>query len=524
MIRKLPFNWSLADLRNVCVLINGDRGKNYPSRDKLSKEGIPFVNAGFLQNNRIVDVKMNYIDEDRYNLLNSGKFIINDILFCIRGSLGKVALNTTFEKGAIASSLIIVRPEKGLDPKYTLYFLSSPLTKEMINRFDNGTAQPNLSGADFGRFEFPIAPLPEQHRIVAKLEELFSELDKGIEYLRTARAQLKVYRQAVLKHAFEGKLTAEWRQANANQLASAEELLASIKKERAAHQQQQLNEWQTAVTEWEANGKPGKKPTKPPPPKELPPLSEAELAELPVLPDGWMWAYPEEICSNENYSIGIGPFGSNLKVSDYKESGIPLIFVRNITRNDFSLNQHFISEKKYQELIPHSVKPEDILVAKMGDPPGDCTIYPQGSAVAVLTADCLKFRIQENHIKRKYINYCIKSVFIKKQLGLITKGVAQKKISAARFKTLKFPITSKIEQSQIVAEIESRLSVCDKLEETIETSLQQAESLRQSILKKAFEGKLVPQDPNDEPAEALLKRIKDSKTDYRSTKNGQRKA
>ena len=157
---------------------------------------------------------MNFINNQRYNLLNSGKFGINDILFCISEYLGKLALNTTIEKGAIASSLIIVRPHQEINPKYILYYLASPLANGMINKFDNGTAQPNLSGADLGRFEFPIAPSTEQRRIVAKIEELFSELDKGIESLKTAREQLKVYRQAVLKHAFEGKLTADWRKKN----------------------------------------------------------------------------------------------------------------------------------------------------------------------------------------------------------------------------------------------------------------------------------------------------------------------
>ena len=107
-----------------------------------------------------------------------------------------------------------------------------------------------------------MPPLPEQHRIVAKIEELFSELDKGVESLKTARTQLKVYRQAVLKHAFEGKLTAQWREENKDKLETPEQLLARIKRERETRYERQLKEWKAAVSRtWEESGKPGKKPT-----------------------------------------------------------------------------------------------------------------------------------------------------------------------------------------------------------------------------------------------------------------------
>ena len=242
--------------------------------------------------------------------------------------------------------------------------------------------------------------------------------------------------------------------------------------------------------------------------KLVEPIQDKELQQLSILPTKWRWARPESLCFPEPYSIGIGPFGSNLKVSDYRLTGVPLIFVKNITRNDFTLDLKFVDTAKYEELEAHSIKPLDIAITKMGDPPGDCAIYPENLPVGIITSDCLKFRIWDKYINRKYIKYCIETTLIKKQLGVITKGVAQKKISLERFKTLLFPIAPLQEQHQIVREIESRLSVCDKLEETISHSLKQAEALRQSILKQAFAGKLVPQDPQDEPAAALLARIR----------------
>ncbi len=134
-------------------------------------------------------------------------------------------------------------------------------------------------------------------------------------------------------------------------------------------------------------------------------------------------------------------------------------------------------------------------------------------AVAVLTADCLKFRPWDEFANRKLYKYCINSNFVKRQLGLITNGVAQKKICVERFKTICLPFLCVEEQKVLVQKLESKLSEAEQLDQTITTALQQAEALRQSILKKAFSGQLVPQDPNDEPASELLTRIKAERAD-----------
>ena len=110
--------------------------------------------------------------------------------------------------------------------------------------------------------------------------------------------------------------------------------------------------------------------------------------------------------------------------------------MRNITRNNFSLGLRFIEPQKSEELKAHSVEALDIVITKMGDPPGDCQIYPAGSPKAVLTADCLKLRVWPDFIEREFIKFCIWSNHIKKQLGLITKGVAQKKLALIALKQL----------------------------------------------------------------------------------------
>lgn len=178
---ELPFDapqgWGSVHLGTLAVLINGDRGKNYPSKDVLAAAGVPFINAGHLVDGLVSSSDLNYITEERFGLLRSGKIKDGDILYCIRGSLGKAAIVSGLERGAIASSLVIIRPFGGIDPTYLLTYLDSPLGKEMIRRYDNGSAQPNLAAGSVKHFAVLLPPLAEQKRIVAKVDQLMTLCD-----------------------------------------------------------------------------------------------------------------------------------------------------------------------------------------------------------------------------------------------------------------------------------------------------------------------------------------------------------
>ena len=175
---ELPEGWEWTRLGHLAGLENGDRSSNYPSKGDFVPVGIPFVNAGHLSNGMIDHSEMNFISAERYNQLRSGKILAGDILYCLRGSLGKMALAQEGDHGAIASSLVIVRRVSGLQAKYAMLYFSSPLAAELIGRFDNGTAQPNLGAADLRKFVVPLPPLAEQARIVAKVEELMALCDR----------------------------------------------------------------------------------------------------------------------------------------------------------------------------------------------------------------------------------------------------------------------------------------------------------------------------------------------------------
>lgn len=499
MAKQVPNGWIATSLSEIASkLVDGSH--NPPAKQA---KGLPMLSAVNINDNKILFSDFRLITESDFKQEDQRtKIASGDVLLTIVGAIGRTAVVPEgIQKFTLQRSVAVITPVL-VPSKFLMYQIESPRVAQYFKDNARGTAQKGVYLKTLGATEIWLPPLAEQHRIVAKIEELFSELDQGVASLKTAREQLKVYRQSLLKNAFEGKLTAAWRAAHADQLETAANLQQRIARERETRYQQQLADWQN-------QGKPGPKPKAP---KPLPPLTTEELTELPALPEGWGWVRPEEIASQERYSIGIGPFGSSLKVSDYRESGVPLIFVKNITRFNFSTDLKYIDQEKFKELSVHSVQALDLLITKMGDPPGDCEIYPEGSPTAVLTADCLKFRLWDKFANRLLYKHCINSNFVKRQLGLITRGVAQKKISVERFKTIALPLMSVEEQKVLVDELESKLSEADQLDQTLATALQQADALRQAILKKAFCGQLVEQDKNDEPATALLERIRAERT------------
>jgi type I restriction enzyme, S subunit len=164
-------SWQSVSLGSVVQLINGDRGKNYPSQKDFINDGIPFINAGHLKEGSVEFESMNYISQEKFNVLGSGKVQHNDILYCLRGSLGKTAIIQDIDKGAIASSLVIIRPSKDITTKYLFYFLTSNLGQAEIYKYDNGSTQPNLSAASVKAYQIPLPPLEEQKRIAAILDK-----------------------------------------------------------------------------------------------------------------------------------------------------------------------------------------------------------------------------------------------------------------------------------------------------------------------------------------------------------------
>ena len=170
-LNKLPKDWKCLQLGEITNFINGDRGKNYPSQNDFVDSGIPFINAGHIQNGNIHFESMNYISKERFDILGGGKVQNNDILYCLRGSLGKIAIVKAINEGAIASSLVIIRSSNQVNTDYLYHYLVSPLGQVEIRKYDNGSSQPNLSAKSVKEYKIPLPPLEEQKRIATILDK-----------------------------------------------------------------------------------------------------------------------------------------------------------------------------------------------------------------------------------------------------------------------------------------------------------------------------------------------------------------
>jgi type I restriction enzyme S subunit len=248
---------------------------------------------------------------------------------------------------------------------------------------------------------------------------------------------------------------------------------------------------------------------KPKAPKPLPPLTAEELAELPELPEGWGWLLIDVLLSLEKKPMATGPFGTLLSKSDHKSSGVPVLGIENIGNGVFvGGNKIFVSELKAKELESFRVEAGDIVISRSGTVGEICKI-PEGLGKAFISTNLIRVSLNRKVINQDYFVYLFQGGgSVKQQVKSLCKGSSREFLNQTILSAISFPLPSIEEQRQIVDAIDAKFSIVDQLDQTITTSLQQAEALRQSILKKAFSGQLVPQDPHDEPASALLARIK----------------
>jgi len=349
-----------------------------------------------------------------------------------------------------------ITPHDGIHPKY-LYMFCNHFN---FNTLDHSTGRPSLTQTNLYRIKMPLPPFAEQQRIVAKIDTLFSKLDKGVKMLKTIRYQLQTYRQAVLKWAFEGKLSCEWRK----------------KYLTAATIEAELREVRLSVISDVVDG-----------------------AETYInLDKDWIW-----VSLGDLFDVEVGATPSR-KQPSYWEGDIWWVSSGEVKFNRIIATNEKITKLGLENSSTNAHPIGTVLLAMIGEGKtrGRAAILKIPAAHNQNTAAILVRQQHSSEFLYYYLQYNYQNT---RRVG---SGNNQKALNKERVKRLPFPYTSRREQDYIVNAIESRLSICEKLEAIIDENFVKADALRQSVLKKAFAGQLVPQDPTDEPANKLLERIK----------------
>ena len=385
----LPPTWAWSNAGEIADVVGGGT----PSTAQASNFGgdVPWVTPADMSGHRGKYIAGGVRTLTLTGLASSGARWLpaGTVLFSSRAPIGYCAIAA--RPLATNQGFKSLVPRAGLRSDFLLYWLRS--AKSMAEGLASGTTFLELSGAKAATLAIPVAPEAEQARVVEALEALLEGLDEAVAELFAARRKLALYRQSLLKSAVEGTLTTQWRRQTPPQ-ETGTELLVRIQRERRAR-------WESQQTKkFKSQGKA--------PPKDWclayrEPEAPAAKA-LCNLPPAWTWASLEQVASDEAYSLSIGPFGSNLKVDDYAESGVPLVFVRNIRSRRYGGEYtRYVTEAKSRELAAHAIAAGDVLVTKMGEPPGDADVYPKDQPTAIITADCIKVRCQEGLVAPAFL-------------------------------------------------------------------------------------------------------------------------
>lgn len=296
-----------------------------------------------------------------------------------------------------------------VNPKYLIYLLNSPWFKDQVKQYESGTTRKRISRKNLDRIEMIFPPLPEQERIVARIEELFSQLDAGVETLKKTKAQLAVYRQAVLKEAFD-----------------------SIEDQ----YYQTLN---TAI-------------------------------------------------------LGSPQNGLYKPKSDYSDNGTPILRIDGFY-DGFIVKDYYYKRVNLtvDEITRYSLEIGDLIVNRVNSMPylGKCALVRFLGDTTVFESNMMRIKLDNEKVNGDFLTYYLSSSTGRKELTKSAKqAVNQASINQTDVGNAIVPMPPVEIQKRLLTYIESRLSVCDSIEQTVDAALQQAEAMRQSILKDAFEGKL----------------------------------
>ena len=478
-VQRLPDGWSVAALADVCDI---HAGYGFPKRLQGRRSGdLPFFKVGDISEAwksgyTYLSSGNNYLTYDEANSIKAKALLPDTTVFAKIGAA--IALN---RRSMLSQPSLVDNNVMGVSPlhdvlfaKFLFYFMCTVA----FGNVSRATAVPSIRKEDIANISISLPPLAEQRRIVAEIEKQFTRLDASVAALRRTRANLKRYRASVLRAACSGELApteAELARSEGREYEPASVLLERILAERRAH--------------WDAQEKRRGKYKEPAAP---------DASDLPPLPEGWVWATASQVSTS---LLG--------KMLDKKRtSGKHLPYLRNLNVrwDGFDLSDLATMPFVEEEFDRYNLLPGDVLVAEGGEP-GRSAVWT-GYERPIKYQKALHRVRMAGGVSPKWLVFQLWSSAQTGKLEGYFTGSTIKHFTGQSFERFAIPLPPLAEQRRIVSEVERRLSVIQQAEAAVESSLQRAERLRQSILKRAFSGELAPQDPDDEPASVLLERIR----------------
>ncbi len=499
---KLPAGWVECCLGDILRVI---RGVTYKKENAAAQEKdgfVPILRATNINDGLtfadLVYVPPTCVSQDQ--MLQAGDVVIA----ASSGSksvVGKAALFKGEWRGSFGAFCYGLRPAPEMDAGYIADFLRTAQYRNYVSTVAAGVNINNLRREHIERFTFPLAPRPEQSRIVSEIEKHFSRLDAGVAALKRVGANLRRYKASVLKAACEGRLTAAWRAAHPN-VEPASELLKRILRDRRRR-------WEESeLAKLRARGKPPKDDRW----KER--YEEPRLPRpdaLPELPTGWAYSPLDPLVAATNNAIKRGPFGSAIKKELFVSVGFKVYEQKHAIYGDFTLGEYYIDQHKFDELRAFEVRPGDLIISCSGTV-GRTAIVPLGAQPGIINQALLKLTFDADVILARYFEIVF-AAMLDTLLRQNVRGSAMANITGVKeLKQIAWPLPPLDEQREIIKEVDRLFSLGDEVANDLGRVRRRATHLRQSILRNAFEGKLVEQDPHDEPASVLLERIRALRT------------